>query len=114
MCLQKHRQDWKPEIRLPNGSEYVVLRSLEWNTDYDVSVVAENLRGRSEPRILSFRTSPEPTAIPGTVPNLNPQPLPTFAANKPDFTLTAILLQILLWITVATLVSFQVVAWPPL
>ncbi|XP_057215848.1 neural cell adhesion molecule 1a isoform X3 [Triplophysa rosa] len=62
----KLRQDWKPEIRLPNGSEYVVLRGLEWNTDYDISVVAENLRGKSEPRILSFRTSPEPTAIPET------------------------------------------------
>ncbi|XP_057215856.1 neural cell adhesion molecule 1a isoform X9 [Triplophysa rosa] len=63
----KLRQDWKPEIRLPNGSEYVVLRGLEWNTDYDISVVAENLRGKSEPRILSFRTSPEPTAIPATL-----------------------------------------------
>ncbi|XP_056588009.1 neural cell adhesion molecule 1a isoform X4 [Triplophysa dalaica] len=60
----KLRQHWKPEFRLPNGSEYVVLRDLEWNTDYDISVVAENLRGKSEPRILSFKTSPEPTAIP--------------------------------------------------
>ncbi|XP_067280360.1 neural cell adhesion molecule 1a isoform X4 [Pseudorasbora parva] len=62
----KHRQDWKPEIRLPNGSEYVVLRGLEWNTDYEVYVVAENQRGRSEPGTLSFRTLPEPTAIPET------------------------------------------------
>uniref|UniRef100_A0A672MEY4 Neural cell adhesion molecule 1-like n=1 Tax=Sinocyclocheilus grahami TaxID=75366 RepID=A0A672MEY4_SINGR len=62
----KNRQDWKPEIRLPNGSEYVVLRGLEWNTEYEVSVIAENQRGRSEPGTLSFRTLPEPTAIPET------------------------------------------------
>ncbi|XP_051537747.1 neural cell adhesion molecule 1-like isoform X6 [Myxocyprinus asiaticus] len=62
----KQRQDWKPEIRLPNGSEYVVLRGLEWNTEYEVYVVAENQRGRSEPGTLSFRTLPEPTAIPDT------------------------------------------------
>ncbi|XP_077089269.1 neural cell adhesion molecule 1a isoform X9 [Siphateles boraxobius] len=62
----KHRQDWKPEIRLPNSSEYMVLRGLEWNTEYEVYVVAENQRGRSDPGILSFRTLPEPTAIPET------------------------------------------------
>uniref|UniRef100_A0A8C2K569 Neural cell adhesion molecule 1 n=1 Tax=Cyprinus carpio TaxID=7962 RepID=A0A8C2K569_CYPCA len=62
----KNRQDWKPEVRLPNGSEYVVLRGLEWNTEYEVSVIAENQRGRSDPGILSFRTLPEPTAIPET------------------------------------------------
>ncbi|XP_051955290.1 neural cell adhesion molecule 1-like isoform X1 [Xyrauchen texanus] len=62
----KQRQDWKPEIRLPNGSEYVVLRGLEWNTEYEVYVVAENQQGRSEPVTLSFRTLPEPTTIPGT------------------------------------------------
>uniref|UniRef100_A0A8C1DE15 Neural cell adhesion molecule 1a n=1 Tax=Cyprinus carpio carpio TaxID=630221 RepID=A0A8C1DE15_CYPCA len=61
-----NRQDWKPEIRLPNGSEYVVLRSLDWNTEYEVYVIAENQRGRSEPGKLSFRTLPEPTAIPET------------------------------------------------
>ncbi|XP_058613479.1 neural cell adhesion molecule 1a isoform X3 [Onychostoma macrolepis] len=62
----KNRQEWKPEIRLPNGSEYVVLRGLDWNTDYEVYVIAENQRGRSEPGKLSFRTLPEPTAIPET------------------------------------------------
>ncbi|XP_051732797.1 neural cell adhesion molecule 1a isoform X6 [Ctenopharyngodon idella] len=62
----KHRQDWKPEIRLPNGSEYVVLQGLEWNTEYEVSVIAENQRGRSNPGKLFFRTLPEPTAIPET------------------------------------------------
>ncbi|XP_049322460.1 neural cell adhesion molecule 1a isoform X10 [Astyanax mexicanus] len=60
----KHRSEWKPEIRLPNGSEYVVLRGLDWNTEYEVYVVAENQQGRSQPGILSFRTSPEPSAIP--------------------------------------------------
>uniref|UniRef100_A0A8C2JBJ9 Neural cell adhesion molecule 1a n=1 Tax=Cyprinus carpio TaxID=7962 RepID=A0A8C2JBJ9_CYPCA len=48
------------------GHEYVVLRSLDWNTEYEVYVIAENQRGRSEPGKLSFRTLPEPTAIPGT------------------------------------------------
>uniref|UniRef100_A0A8C2J9D1 Neural cell adhesion molecule 1a n=1 Tax=Cyprinus carpio TaxID=7962 RepID=A0A8C2J9D1_CYPCA len=45
---------------------YVVLRSLDWNTEYEVYVIAENQRGRSEPGKLSFRTLPEPTAIPET------------------------------------------------
>ncbi|XP_016428572.1 neural cell adhesion molecule 1-like isoform X10 [Sinocyclocheilus rhinocerous] len=63
----KNRQDWKPEIRLPNGSEYVVLRGLDWNTEYEVNIIAENQRGRSEPGKLSFRTLPEPTAIPATL-----------------------------------------------
>ncbi|XP_065143012.1 neural cell adhesion molecule 1a isoform X6 [Paramisgurnus dabryanus] len=63
----KNRQDWKQEMRLPNGSEYVVLSGLEWNTEYEINVVAENQRGRSEPGILSFRTMPKPTAIPATL-----------------------------------------------
>ncbi|XP_076836877.1 neural cell adhesion molecule 1a isoform X3 [Brachyhypopomus gauderio] len=62
----KHHSDWKPEIRLPNVSEFVVLRGLDWNTEYEVYVEAENQQGRSQPGILSFRTSPEPTAIPDT------------------------------------------------
>ncbi|XP_052443808.1 neural cell adhesion molecule 1 isoform X4 [Carassius gibelio] len=61
---EKNRQDWKPEIRVPNGSEYVILRGLDWNTEYEVYVIAENQRGRSDPGKLSFRTLPEPTAIP--------------------------------------------------
>ncbi|CAB1349006.1 unnamed protein product [Coregonus sp. 'balchen'] len=61
----KHQADWKPEIRLPSGSEYVVLSGLEWNTEYDVFVVAENQQGKSQPGTLTFRTSPEPAAIPG-------------------------------------------------
>nr|XP_046245368.1 neural cell adhesion molecule 1b isoform X3 [Scatophagus argus] len=56
--------EWKPEIRLPSGSEYVVLSGLEWDTEYNVYVVAENQKGKSEPATMSFRTSTEPDAIP--------------------------------------------------
>ncbi|XP_045078522.1 neural cell adhesion molecule 1-like isoform X15 [Coregonus clupeaformis] len=63
----KHVPDWKPEIRLPHGSEYVVLSSLDWNTEYEVYVVAENQQGKSQPGTLSFRTAAEPTAIPATL-----------------------------------------------
>ncbi|XP_041749775.1 neural cell adhesion molecule 1 isoform X19 [Coregonus clupeaformis] len=63
----KHVSDWKPEIRLPHGSEYVVLSSLDWNTEYEVYVVAENQQGKSQPGTLSFRTAAEPTAIPDTM-----------------------------------------------
>ncbi|XP_068600936.1 neural cell adhesion molecule 1a [Brachionichthys hirsutus] len=58
--------DWKPEIRLPSRSEYVVLNGLDWNTDYEVHVVAENQQGKSEPGTLSVRTATEPTTVPGT------------------------------------------------
>uniref|UniRef100_A0A4W5LZP3 Neural cell adhesion molecule 1a n=1 Tax=Hucho hucho TaxID=62062 RepID=A0A4W5LZP3_9TELE len=64
----KHVSDWKPEIRLPHGSEYVVLSSLDWDTEYEVYVVAENQQGKSQPGTISFRTAAEPTAIPGTAP----------------------------------------------
>ncbi|KAM4544745.1 neural cell adhesion molecule 1a isoform 3-T3 [Odontesthes bonariensis] len=60
----KHVSDWKPEIRLPNNSEYILLSGLDWNTEYEVRVVAENHQGKSEPGILSLRTTVEPTAIP--------------------------------------------------
>lgn len=53
-------------IRVPNGSDFFVLRGLDWNTEYEVSVVAENQQGRSKPGVLYFNTSAEPTAIPGT------------------------------------------------
>ncbi|XP_072248371.1 neural cell adhesion molecule 1b isoform X8 [Leuresthes tenuis] len=58
--------DWKPEIRLPSGSEHVVLSGLEWDTEYSVYVVAENQKGKSQPATMSFRTSSEPEAIPAT------------------------------------------------
>ncbi|XP_053096062.1 neural cell adhesion molecule 1a isoform X3 [Pangasianodon hypophthalmus] len=63
----KHQNTWKPVVRVPNGSEFLVLRGLDWNTEYEVSVVAENQQGRSQPGILFFRTSAEPTAIPDPV-----------------------------------------------
>ncbi|XP_039986518.1 neural cell adhesion molecule 1b isoform X3 [Xiphias gladius] len=56
--------EWKPEMRLPSGSEYVVLSGLEWDTEYNAYVVAENEKGKSEPATISFRTSTEPDAIP--------------------------------------------------
>ncbi|XP_051793301.1 neural cell adhesion molecule 1-like isoform X8 [Acanthochromis polyacanthus] len=62
-----HVSDWKPEIRLPHGSEYVLLSSLDWNTEYEVRVVAENQQGKSKPGTLSFRTAVEPTTIPATL-----------------------------------------------
>ncbi|XP_053297972.1 neural cell adhesion molecule 1 [Pleuronectes platessa] len=60
----RQASDWKPEIRLPNGSEYVVLSGLDWNTEYEVHVVAENQQGKSEPATLAYRTSTEPTTVP--------------------------------------------------
>ncbi|XP_039526706.1 neural cell adhesion molecule 1b isoform X16 [Pimephales promelas] len=54
--------DWKPEIRLPNVSEYLMLTGLEWDTEYDVFVVAENQQGKSKPGTLTFKTSSEPAA----------------------------------------------------
>uniref|UniRef100_A0AAQ5X5Y5 Neural cell adhesion molecule 1b n=1 Tax=Amphiprion ocellaris TaxID=80972 RepID=A0AAQ5X5Y5_AMPOC len=56
--------DWKPEIRLPSGSDYVFLSGLEWDTEYDIIVVAENQKGKSRPATMSFRTSSQPEAIP--------------------------------------------------
>uniref|UniRef100_A0A8C6NIN3 Neural cell adhesion molecule 1b n=1 Tax=Nothobranchius furzeri TaxID=105023 RepID=A0A8C6NIN3_NOTFU len=58
---------WKPEIRMPSGSEHVVLQGLEWDTEYSVYVVAENQKGKSQPATMSFRTSSKPEAIPGTL-----------------------------------------------
>lgn len=71
MCVcvsQKQGTNWRPEIRLPSESSYVILSSLEWNTDYEVQVVAVNQQGKSQPSVLFQRTSPEPTAIPGNPP----------------------------------------------
>ncbi|XP_059495023.1 neural cell adhesion molecule 1 isoform X14 [Stegostoma tigrinum] len=63
----KHHSDWKPEMRLPSDSEYVILANLEWNSEYEVYVVAENQQGKSEAGSVSFRTSVEPTVIPATL-----------------------------------------------
>uniref|UniRef100_A0A674HNL5 Neural cell adhesion molecule 1 n=1 Tax=Taeniopygia guttata TaxID=59729 RepID=A0A674HNL5_TAEGU len=63
----KHSAEWKPEIRLPSGSDHVMLKSLDWNADYEVYVVAENQQGKSKPAHYAFRTSAQPTAIPATL-----------------------------------------------
>ncbi|XP_069395766.1 neural cell adhesion molecule 1a isoform X2 [Paralichthys olivaceus] len=60
----KQASDWKPEIRLPHGSDHVLLSGLDWNTEYEVHVVAENQQGKSEPGTYAFRTSTEPTTVP--------------------------------------------------
>uniref|UniRef100_A0A8C9MXY8 Neural cell adhesion molecule 1 n=1 Tax=Serinus canaria TaxID=9135 RepID=A0A8C9MXY8_SERCA len=71
----KHSSEWKPEIRLPSGSDHVMLKSLDWNADYEVYVVAENQQGKSKPAHYAFRTSAQPTVIPGTaVPPPGPAP----------------------------------------
>uniref|UniRef100_A0A672RA15 Neural cell adhesion molecule 1b n=1 Tax=Sinocyclocheilus grahami TaxID=75366 RepID=A0A672RA15_SINGR len=59
---KREDSDWKPEIRLPNVSEYVMLIGLEWDTEYDVFVVVENQQGKSKPGTLTFRTSSVPAA----------------------------------------------------
>ncbi|XP_032975230.1 neural cell adhesion molecule 1 isoform X5 [Rhinolophus ferrumequinum] len=60
----KLSSDWKPEIRLPSGSDHVLLKSLDWNAEYEVYVVAENQQGKSKAAHFVFRTSAQPTAIP--------------------------------------------------
>eukprot|EP00062_Callorhinchus_milii_P011294 gi/632957096/ref/XP_007894289.1/ PREDICTED: neural cell adhesion molecule 1 isoform X10 [Callorhinchus milii] len=63
----RHNSNWKPEMRLPADSEYVILGNLEWNSEYEVYVMAENQQGRSEAGSFSFRTSVEPTVIPASL-----------------------------------------------
>ncbi|XP_068850636.1 neural cell adhesion molecule 1 isoform X8 [Aphelocoma coerulescens] len=63
----KHSSEWKPEIRLPSGSDHVMLKSLDWNADYEVYVIAENQQGKSKPAHYAFRTSAQPTVIPATL-----------------------------------------------
>uniref|UniRef100_A0A8B9UAF1 Neural cell adhesion molecule 1 n=1 Tax=Anas zonorhyncha TaxID=75864 RepID=A0A8B9UAF1_9AVES len=63
----KHSSEWKPEIRLPSGSDHVMLKSLDWNAEYEVSVIAENQQGKSKPAHYAFRTSAQPTVIPATL-----------------------------------------------
>ncbi|XP_072320407.1 neural cell adhesion molecule 1b isoform X11 [Eucyclogobius newberryi] len=58
--------EWKPEIRMPIGSDSVVLSGLEWDTEYNVLVVAENEKGKSQPASMSFRTTAEPAGVPAT------------------------------------------------
>ncbi|XP_048651847.1 neural cell adhesion molecule 1 isoform X24 [Marmota marmota marmota] len=60
----KISSEWKPEIRLPSGSDHVMLKSLDWNAEYEVYVVAENQQGKSKAAHFVFKTSAQPTAIP--------------------------------------------------
>ncbi|KAM7337635.1 hypothetical protein ACRRTK_003754 [Alexandromys fortis] len=60
----KLASEWKPEIRLPSGSDHVMLKSLDWNAEYEVSVVAENQQGKSKAAHFVFKTLAQPTAIP--------------------------------------------------
>uniref|UniRef100_A0A663LZS6 Neural cell adhesion molecule 1 n=1 Tax=Athene cunicularia TaxID=194338 RepID=A0A663LZS6_ATHCN len=62
-----HSSEWKPEIRLPSGSDHVMLKSLDWNAEYEVYVIAENQQGKSKPARYAFRTSAQPTVIPATL-----------------------------------------------
>ncbi|XP_028930199.1 neural cell adhesion molecule 1 isoform X7 [Ornithorhynchus anatinus] len=65
----KHASEWKPEIKLPSGSDHITLKALDWNAEYEVVVVAENQQGKSKAAHYAFRTSAQPTAIPaGTSP----------------------------------------------
>ncbi|XP_059932143.1 neural cell adhesion molecule 1b isoform X13 [Gadus macrocephalus] len=62
----KQTSDWKPEMQLPSASEHVLLTGLRWDTEYEVLVVAENQKGKSQPGSFFFRTAAEPSAIPAT------------------------------------------------
>ncbi|XP_077421528.1 neural cell adhesion molecule 1b isoform X9 [Vanacampus margaritifer] len=57
---------WKPEVRMPSDSDYVILSGLEWDTEYDISVVAENQKGKSQRASMSIRTSVQPAVMPAT------------------------------------------------
>uniref|UniRef100_A0A7M4EH73 Neural cell adhesion molecule 1 n=1 Tax=Crocodylus porosus TaxID=8502 RepID=A0A7M4EH73_CROPO len=61
-----HSSEWKPEIRLPSDSDHVMLKSLDWNTEYEVYVVAENQQGKSKAAHYAFKTSAQPTVIPAS------------------------------------------------
>ncbi|KAM4651270.1 neural cell adhesion molecule 1 isoform 1-T1 [Discoglossus pictus] len=62
----KNSAEWKPELRVPSNSDHVMLKSLEWNAEYEVSVEAENQQGKSKKAEFTFWTTTKPTAIPAT------------------------------------------------
>lgn len=66
VLLQKNSLDWKPENKITSDSDQIMLRSLDWNTEYEVVVVAENQQGKSKAALFNFRTTTKPTVIPGT------------------------------------------------
>ncbi|XP_063291806.1 neural cell adhesion molecule 1 isoform X3 [Pelobates fuscus] len=62
----KNAVEWKPEMKLSSHSDHIMLKSLDWNAEYEVSVVAENQQGRSKAANYIFRTTSKPTVIPAT------------------------------------------------
>ncbi|KAM8926935.1 neural cell adhesion molecule 1 isoform 2-T2 [Pelodytes ibericus] len=62
----KNAVEWKPEIKIPSNSDHVMLKSLDWSSEYEVQVVAENQQGRSKAAHYLFRTTAKPTVIPAT------------------------------------------------
>ncbi|XP_053308252.1 neural cell adhesion molecule 1 isoform X1 [Spea bombifrons] len=62
----KNAVEWKPEMKIPSSSDHVLLKSLEWNAEYEVLVVAENQQGRSKAAHFKFYTMGKPTVIPAT------------------------------------------------
>uniref|UniRef100_A0A8C5W6U0 Neural cell adhesion molecule 1 n=1 Tax=Leptobrachium leishanense TaxID=445787 RepID=A0A8C5W6U0_9ANUR len=62
----KNAVEWKPEMKVPSISDHIILKSLDWNAEYEVSVVAENQQGRSKAAHYVFRTTSKPTVIPAT------------------------------------------------
>ncbi|XP_076832356.1 neural cell adhesion molecule 1b isoform X2 [Brachyhypopomus gauderio] len=59
--------DWNAEVRLASWNDHTLLTDLDWDTEYDVLVVAENQRGKSQPSTLAFRTASEPAATPDSM-----------------------------------------------
>ncbi|XP_028930213.1 neural cell adhesion molecule 1 isoform X21 [Ornithorhynchus anatinus] len=76
-----HASEWKPEIKLPSGSDHITLKALDWNAEYEVVVVAENQQGKSKAAHYAFRTSAQPTAIPATL-----------GSSSPSYTVASLLL----------------------
>ncbi|XP_069804832.1 neural cell adhesion molecule 1 isoform X1 [Dendropsophus ebraccatus] len=62
----KNSVDWKPEMKISSDSDHIMLRSLDWNAEYEVVVVAENQQGKSKDARFNFRTTTKPTVIPAT------------------------------------------------
>lgn len=60
----KNSLDWKPEIKIASDSDHIMLRSLDWNAEYEVVVVAENQQGKSKAALFNFKTTTKPTVIP--------------------------------------------------
>ncbi|XP_038610510.1 neural cell adhesion molecule 1 isoform X11 [Tachyglossus aculeatus] len=76
-----HASEWKPEIKLPSGSDHITLKALDWNAEYEVVVVAENQQGKSKAAHYAFRTTAQPTAIPATL-----------GGSSPSYTVASLLL----------------------